>query len=341
MVPKGPEMVPQEVPCRLCWQCKLNRRNDYIGRCLCEVATSDWVYIVRLSYRDGWVEPEDVRNVNLDAHGSVWVTPRHAQNFFRALRDRHLKVRYFCVGEYGSLKGRAHFHAILFGCGRNPDWVVDENIHIDEWPHGHVYFQRLAEQHQIAYVVKYLFKDTELKQKWFVLSKKPPLGSVFFAEKARYLASQGVWPSSFAYLPPGADEASGDTQYKGGKVVKGKRKAYMMSGASRRDFMIELLRAHGVEPEDAIAGRNEHVARWITVVDKYLREKRMAPVDWAEAFKGLLRPRVFDLRQDEPVDDVRAARRSRADKNFLTARRMIATEYLEELDAGCEVHYYD
>ena len=98
----GSEWRKQPIACRQCWRCKKNRINDYVGRCLAEAATSLHVCAITLTYA-----PRD------DLADKV-LNPRHFQLFMKLLRRAGHKVRYLVAGEYGDLKGRSHFHALLF-----------------------------------------------------------------------------------------------------------------------------------------------------------------------------------------------------------------------------------
>ena len=206
---RGPVWEKQERGCRKCWQCIQSFMNDYVGRCLCEKAIADWVFVLRLSYRDCSERESDF------AHKVI--TPRHLQDFVRSVRKRGHLFRYLAVGEYGEEKGRAHFHIVLFGVGEAPPWYeFEENVHIDTWPHGHVYIQSNPDERGLRYVVKYLYKSDGSK-KWYTVSKKPPLAHQFFMEKAFRDFSLGVIPSRWVYSPPGGDPAT----------------VYYMTGASR------------------------------------------------------------------------------------------------------------
>ncbi|WP_143042791.1 rolling circle replication-associated protein [Paracoccus alkenifer] len=177
---------------------------------------------------------------------------KHFQLFMKLLRRAGHKVRYFVVGEYGDLKGRAHFHAILFfqrllprvdqyplyDRGISPRYKDDypagksqddapfcdeipqmRMTHIREWPHGHIKVDWRADERAIRYICKYLLKGT--KEYWFSLSKKPALGHEWFQEKAKLARDLAVLPSGFEYLPPGGDPT----------------KPYLMTGATRRDYL--------------------------------------------------------------------------------------------------------
>lgn len=241
--------VPTKIPvaCRQCWQCNLNRVNDFVGRSLCEAQASEWVVTLTLTYR-----PTNELSDKI-------LTPRHFQTFMKAMRDRH-KCRYLVAGEYGSLKGRAHFHAILFGQGKKPLIPQKQNCHIDEWPHGHVFADWNADERALRYVCKYILKDDE-KQGWFSMSKKPPLGHAFFQRRAAWYAKHGVFPRSFTYAPPGGS----------------KNREYLMTGATRRDFLETLV----TEWEKQRPVELERLSEWVTnAVEKRDLNKRIA---WAEA----------------------------------------------------------
>lgn len=242
-VSRGPKWEKQAVPCRKCWRCRKSRVDDYVGRCLAEAATSERVCTVTLTYA-----PRD------DLADKV-LHPRHFQLFMKLLRRAGHKVRYLVTGEYGDMRGRAHFHAILFfehlaprpkGAQR-PDYnrghladpstsgpfcseIPQERIcHIREWPHGHINADWSCDERSIRYVCKYLLSDDK-NNAWFSLSKKPALGAAWFAQKAEQAKALGVLPSSFQYAPPGGSD----------------NRRYTITGASRRDY----LNAITTDPKD-------------------------------------------------------------------------------------------
>lgn len=245
-VERGPKWEQVPVPCKSCWRCKQNRVNDYVARSLAEAAYSETVATVNLTYA-----PRD------DLADKV-LHPRHFQLFMKLLRRAGHEVRYLVAGEYGSLKERAHFHAILFfrhlvplegreiKIGKDlfvpaivpryiddyPDGWGQEHapfcseipqermVHIREWPHGHITVDWSADERAIRYVCKYLLADDK-NSAWFSLSKKPALGAAFFAQKAAIASELGVLPRKFEYQPPGGS----------------KDRPYLMTGASRRDYL--------------------------------------------------------------------------------------------------------
>lgn len=214
---RGPKYEQQPVPCKVCWRCLSNRVGDYVGRALCEAHNSLESVALTLTYAPRGDLADKV------------LTPHHFQAFIRSLRRRGHLLRYVVAGEYGELKGRAHFHTVLFfkrfADGSAPAWPQHKNFHIDEWPHGHVYADWNADDKAMRYVCKYILKSAAKGEGWFSLSKKPALGAEYFQSLAERYADLGTWPRSFEYKAPNGRNG----------------KTYLLSGASRRDFLQTLV----------------------------------------------------------------------------------------------------
>lgn len=217
-VEKGPGHEEIMVPCGQCWQCRANRVNDYEGRALCEAAMSRHTVTLTLTYAP-----------RSDGADKI-LTPKHFQNSIRALRKRGHCLRYLVCGEYGELKGRAHFHAVLFFKNDPPEMPQKTNFHADWWPHGHIFADHNIDPRTLRYVMKYILKE-EYGKHWFSLSKKPALGAEWFKEKARRNVDAGVMPSRFVYHPPGG--------WKG--------REYLMSKTTRRDYLAEILAGYAAQ----------------------------------------------------------------------------------------------
>jgi len=202
----------QPVNCRICWQCRTNRVNDYVGRVFCEASVTEHILCVILTYAP-----------RSDFFDKV-LTPKHFQDFIRSLRKAGHSLRYIVTGEYGELKGRAHFHAILFFQGPPLDAPQKTNFHTRHWPHGHVFADHDTDEKSMRYAMKYLLKSEPGKY-WFSLSKKPSIGSAFFQAKAEENLRLGTFPASFEYLPPGGDRG----------------RPYLLTGATRRDYLAAML----------------------------------------------------------------------------------------------------
>lgn len=89
-----------KLPCGKCVECLKQRSAEWAGRCVLEASKHIDNCILTLTYS---VEPSEL-------------IKRDYQMFLKRLRksiDRPIK--YFLCGEYGSLRGRPHFHCIVFG----------------------------------------------------------------------------------------------------------------------------------------------------------------------------------------------------------------------------------
>lgn len=252
-VERGPTHERIPTPCGGCWQCKARRVNDYVGRSLAEASTSQATCAITLTYA-----PRD------DLADKV-LTPPHFQAFVRALRKRGHSIRYLVAGEYGDLRGRAHFHAIIFWQSPPPEWPAPDKhgrIWIDEWPHGHVNVDWTVSHKSLRYVCKYVLKG-ESDQYWFSLSKKPSLGAAYFESRAQRMAELGVWPTSFQYSPPGAAKGI----------------SYFLSGATRRDFLARIQELRDKKPDPSKI--NEWVAKSYEKIHKWqhLRNCEATPDD--------------------------------------------------------------
>jgi len=194
------------------------------------------------------------------------ITPSHFQDFIRALRDRRHKLRYIATAEYGALKGRAHFHAILFWqtpkrpdrTALKPEMPHKRNFHFPKgiWDHGHAYADNMSpnefDEKSIRYVCKYLLKDQDTDT-WMTLSKKPPIGCQFFLDKADRDAALGVFPSSFNYTPPLAH----------------KGRQYTLSGATKRFYLERLIDQMALKHNVPYSQLNEWTLKAVEKLEKW------------------------------------------------------------------------
>lgn len=165
--------------CRKCKRCRNNHLNDWVGRCIAEKKVSDETFALTLTYAE------------TPANGAKPVHLQYAdcQKLLKRLRFAGYRVRYLIAGEYGSERGRAHWHALLFFTGKVPRVVPsasdlkyhetersdgqntathelvlprfdndpDARIRWSFWPHGFVYTQR-PDPGGFRYVCKYMLK---------------------------------------------------------------------------------------------------------------------------------------------------------------------------------------
>lgn len=195
-----------KVPCQQCWQCKTDRVTDWVGRCIAETKTSYMSTVFTLTY--GQSRKFDA--MDNDIHANVLVYD-DVKKFFKLLRWHRYPVRYFAVGEYGSRKGRAHWHVICFWQSQKvPFLEMRRNFQFQPyWPHGFAYADE-ADQASIRYAMKYIVKDLRdgLKTQ-YGLSRLPPLGANYFREVARLHVEHGLSPRDLRYTFPDVRKRDG------------------------------------------------------------------------------------------------------------------------------------
>lgn len=269
---KGPKYEAQEVACGKCWQCRAHRQSDYVGRCLCEAAVSEWVWVLTLTYRDAGDDLSDRQDG--DHLDRVRLNKEHVQRMWKNLRAGGRKkinrsIRYLVVGEYGERKGRAHWHALVFGKGDElPGLEHGKRVNVDWWPHGHVYAERCRSEKAVRYVTKYIGKDVDKPESdgvasaVMMFSKVPALGSEWLMARAERMAEKGVMPRNFTYTPPGGSLG----------------KTYLLRGVVKRRFAQRV--------RDLIANKkmleriSEVVRRQLEVADRQDAEKRALAETW-------------------------------------------------------------
>ncbi len=95
--------LAMRLPCGRCIGCKLERSRQWAVRCMHEASLHEDTSFITLTYDDEHVP----------RFGSLLMDDW--QKFFKRLRRRAGKVRFFGCGEYGEVSSRPHYHACLFG----------------------------------------------------------------------------------------------------------------------------------------------------------------------------------------------------------------------------------
>lgn len=120
------EEVP--VPCGKCYNCIQRRKQEWGFRLLQEIKRSRFCYFVTLTY--------NTEHVPFTKKGYKTLDKEDLKNFFKRLRYHHkdhlhtymydqqrqrlnlpikkLPIKYYAVGEYGSIRKRPHYHIILY-----------------------------------------------------------------------------------------------------------------------------------------------------------------------------------------------------------------------------------
>ncbi len=252
------------VACRECWQCRERKVDDWVGRNIAEGKTAKAAHVVTLTYG------EERSTGGIDHMRAAVLTYSDVQKFLKHLRIDGYPVRYFAVGEYGSKKGRAHWHIVLYWQGAVPEHKLRENFMQKHWPHGLSYWDKVSAQ-AIRYACKYLQKDMgdEYQQGFGPMpSKKPPLGDAYFRELAERYVAAGVAPQNLFYSFPDVRRVPRGAR---GKSVKALQDSARSIQFLMRDKTAENFCRYFVEA-------------WR---EAYNDEPPQSPVIWAYLDKGL------------------------------------------------------
>lgn len=177
--PYGP--IPRYVPCGHCDDCWRSKRREWAFRCSAEARNAFYTLFLTLTY----AETDNVERYE------------YVQKFYKKLRKKGYKFRYFGCTEYGDIFGRLHHHLILFlrDYDYGPWSECRPKIASDiqsAWQYGHVHVM-LANVKTINYVVGYVEKKLVEKEKRVhnFMSLRDPIGWSYAKIGLDFLRSQG------------------------------------------------------------------------------------------------------------------------------------------------------
>lgn len=140
-------------PCGSCAYCRKAKTSEWSVRVVHELKYHDKAILVTLTYDDDHLPPL----------GSL----RHSdfQGYMKLVRYyfRDIKLSYFMCGEYGTKRGRPHYHAIIFGVGFGMP-ADDLSKLVTSWKHGQVDVGYNISQKTGAYVAGYITKKLKTKE---------------------------------------------------------------------------------------------------------------------------------------------------------------------------------
>lgn len=144
--------MSERIPCGKCPPCIKRKSFSWVFRLREEYKVSTSAEFYTLTYE------------NMPTNGSL--NPRDLELFIKRLRKEGGKgIKYYAVGEYGSLSQRPHYHAIMYNIPerlKEAIWLRDQNITMvpfisEIWSHGFVDARPITEG-RIAYVAGYCDK---------------------------------------------------------------------------------------------------------------------------------------------------------------------------------------
>lgn len=159
-----------EFGCGQCKPCRINRRRVWVARILLESLQHAQALFVTLTFK-----PECYPK-----NGSV--DRRDIQLFMKKLRRsvEPMPIRYYAVGEYGEVSGRAHYHVLLFSGGLSHRTIEKA------WDKGLIHVGVVTEKsagYTVGYLMKGMTRDDDKRLKgrnpeFCVMSLKPGIGAV-------------------------------------------------------------------------------------------------------------------------------------------------------------------
>lgn len=146
-----------DVACGKCEACLTRKSNEWAFRLFHEWNCSENAYFVTLTYHDGSLPRLKT--------GEPCFSKRDCQLFIKRLRKKFGNgIRYFLVSEYGSDRGRPHYHCLLFNFHYPKDNVMWqfklEQELADIWKLGNVKCDEVIDE-RIIYCSKYCLSSLD------------------------------------------------------------------------------------------------------------------------------------------------------------------------------------
>lgn len=167
------------VPCGKCGACKHNRRTEWSFRLKEELMATGNAIFLTMTYAKAPLTEAGIPTLNKS----------DTQRFMKRLRKANgklwkKKIRYYMVGEYGTITQRPHYHAIVYNIHKDLLPMIDQI-----WQHGHTVAAPVNEA-TIHYVTKYHVNyDRSVDEKigrapeFATMSRNPGIG-IGYVERA-------------------------------------------------------------------------------------------------------------------------------------------------------------
>lgn len=168
-----------KVSCGKCLSCRIKKARDWAIKLNKEAKYIKEACMVTLTFDSKLLENDErckKLGGNLSFVTKIENSKEYVQKFFKRLRRKYenKNIYYYCVGEYGEINKRPHYHVILFGINFNetrkkgylsksgyPQYI-DENL-TKIWGAGRVTIQDLNSRN-IVYTAQYTLKKTKDKK---------------------------------------------------------------------------------------------------------------------------------------------------------------------------------
>lgn len=148
--------VKRLVPCGKCIECVEKRRAEWSFRLRIEQLNCTLSSFLTLTYNDKYLPKTKEGRPTFDK--------THLQKYFKRIRKKNPKLKYYLSSEYGAQGGRSHYHAIIFDVPSYPlleEWRNPANNE----PYGFAQVDTVTDG-RIHYVTGYMTnKFTDLDEK--------------------------------------------------------------------------------------------------------------------------------------------------------------------------------
>lgn len=189
---------PTFVPCGRCGFCLANRQRDWTLKLDYEFRYAAWSWFITLTY-DNKHLPHNLDEYPLirkhfdEKIDKETLKVLDLQKFIRSVRKSNkkltpLQLRYYAAGEYGSQRGRPHYHIIFFNL--HPK-ILNTRL-MPAWKKGNIDVQMVQNSEAVSnYVASYIVtayaEQKRLNLRPFsVMSKKPYLGYRYVINRREY-----------------------------------------------------------------------------------------------------------------------------------------------------------
>lgn len=172
------KLVP--VPCGKCIGCRLDHSKEWAVRCVLESLNHLHNSFITLTYDEGHC-PKRLKKV-------------HLSNFIKRLRAAHpdITIRFFACGEYGTLNGRPHYHALIFGYDfPDKEFLTNDGLsalfsssELEKlWPYGISSIGEVSLE-SCAYTARYSMKKTKASKgdEFLLMSRRPGIAFDWFLD---------------------------------------------------------------------------------------------------------------------------------------------------------------
>lgn len=211
-----------EVPCGKCQSCRLDYSKEWMQRCMLEQTLWEHNEMLTLTYNDENLPKQkgiDLKTGEYIEQSSL--NKEDVQKFLKDLR-RYWKyhydqdnIRFYMCGEYGDLKGRPHYHLLMFNFevhdkeffkySKKGFKMYHSQVIEDIWGKGHIELNEVNAE-TCAYVARYIMKKQKgpgAKETYEIKgqvpeytngSRKPGIGGLYYEQnKEKIYKNDGLY----------------------------------------------------------------------------------------------------------------------------------------------------